>query len=262
MPFILFIVNTSCSVKDRFTFFPDRETVIPASDIPSFATGHLIQTTDGETLQSFYFHHKELLSRQLLIYFHGNAGNLYQRLEPAARLYQMDLDVLLVSYRGYAKSTGTPSEHGIYTDGASAVQYAIDQLGYREEDISILGRSLGSTVAIHTAQHRNFKSVVLVTPLTSGKEMAVAMGLGMLKFLAGDSYNSVEKINNIAAPILIIHGDKDEVVPYTMGKNLYDVFQGKKKMVTIKNGGHNNLTEEDANLYWGEINRFLTAGSI
>lgn len=249
-------------MKDRFTFFPDRETVIPVSDIPSFAAEHLIRTTDGETLQSFHFHHKGILSRQLIIYFHGNAGNLYQRLEPASRLYQMDQDVLLVSYRGYAKSTGTPSEQGIYTDGTSAFQYAVDKLGYREGDISILGRSLGSAVAIHIAQYRNIKSVVLITPLTSGKEMAVAMGLGMLKFLAGDSYNSVEKINNIAAPILIIHGDKDEVVPYHMGKKLYDVFQGTKKMITIKNGRHNNLTEVDANLYWGEINRFLSAGPM
>jgi fermentation-respiration switch protein FrsA (DUF1100 family) len=254
---ILCLTLTNCSVKDSFTFFPDRVSEIPMNEIPSFAKEHMISTADSETIQSFYFHHQSEKQLPLLIYFHGNAGNLYSRFEPATRIYQLGYDVLLVSYRGYAKSTGKPTEQGIFLDGEAAVNYAISKLGYQDEHIALLGRSLGSTVAVHIAQHRNFYRVLLITPLTSGRDMAVAMGLGMLKFLAGNSYNSLEKINNLTSPMLIIHGDRDEVVPYHMGKSLFETYNGPKHMVTIKNGRHNDLADVDPVRYWGEIERFL-----
>ena len=254
---LLIFILTNCSVKDRFTFFPDRNSTLAPDQIPSFASEHLIGTNDGETIQSFYFKHQVAEKLPLLIYFHGNAGNLFFRFDSAIRLYQMKQNVLLISYRGYAKSTGSPTESGIYQDGAAAVKFAIDNLGYREHEISILGRSLGSTVAVHIAQNHNFKKVLLITPLTSGRDMAVAMGLGMFKFIAGNSYNSLEKINNLRSPVLIIHGDRDEVVPYHMGKKLFETYNGPKHMVTIRNGRHNDLTEIDPELYWGEIEKFL-----
>ena len=244
-------------MRDRFTFFPDQTSTIPENDIPDFAYERWIETHDGETLQSYLFLHDLNQKRPLIIYFHGNAGNLYYRFDNAIRLYQMEHDVLLVSYRGYAKSSGTPNEQGIYTDGASAIDYAIDNLGYIENEISIFGRSLGSAVAIHISQHISFKNLILITPLTSGKEMASAMGLGFLKFMVGNSYNSLEKINNINCRVLIIHGDRDEVVPYHMGERLFQAYNGDKHMVTIEGGRHNDLQEVDAELYWGEIDKFL-----
>lgn len=244
-------------MKDKLTFFPDKFSEIPKENLPEFSEKRLIKTSDGESLHCFYFSHHSTKKHPLIIYFHGNAGNLYHRFDEATRLYRMNHNVLLVSYRGYAKSTGTPTEKGIYLDGTAAVDFAIDSLGYAENEVSIFGRSLGTTVAIHIAQMRSFKNLILVTPLTSGKEMAVAMGLGLLKFIAGDSYNSLEKIKAVKSRILIIHGDKDEVVPYHMGKRLFDVYLGTKHMVTIKEGGHNDLQDLDPLLYWGEIEKFL-----
>ena len=87
--------------------------------------------------------------------------------------------------------------------------------------------------------------------------MASAMGLGFLKFIAGNSYNSLEKINNIHFRVLIIHGDRDEVVPYHMGERLFQAYNGYKQMVTIEGGRHNDLQEVDAELYWGGIDKFL-----
>ena len=121
-------------MRDRLTFFPDRESTIPKENIPDFASERWIETTDGETILSFLFLHDENTKRPLIIYFHGNAGNVYYRFDNAIRLFQMDHDVLLVSYRGYAKSTGTPNEEGIYTDGRSAINYAINDLGYNENE--------------------------------------------------------------------------------------------------------------------------------
>lgn len=253
---VLVIVLSVKGIRNKLTFYPDRISEIPLLSLPDFVSEREIRTTDGEKLHALFFKHEEV-NRSLIIYFHGNAGNLYGRFDYAQQLFEMGHDVLLVSYRGYSKSTGKPSEKGIYLDGQAAVNYAIDNLGIAEKDITVLGRSLGTTVAVHISQEREFKAVVLITPLTSGQEMANAMGLGWVKFLAGNSFNSVEKINNIKSKILIIHGDQDELTPYPMGKKLMDTFNGSKRMITIKGGGHNDLQEVDPILYWGGIEDFL-----
>ena len=251
------ITLLSCGIRNKLTFFPDNEGEIPKQSIPNFVSERQIRTIDGENLQAFLFRHNEFVKCPLIIYFHGNAGNLYHRFDYAKRLFDMNQDVLLISYRGYSKSSGKPSEKGIYIDGETAVDYVKDSLGYDEKEITIFGRSLGTTVAIHISQNRVFNNVILVTPLASGKEMATAMGLGFFRFIAGNSYNSLKKINNIKSRILIIHGDKDEIIPYDMGKKLFDTFNGTKYMVTIKGGGHNDLQDIDPLLFWGEIEIFL-----
>lgn len=245
------------SIFNMMTFYPDTVSEIPQHEMPDYILERRIDTSDGEVLQSFLFKHPDETKRALIIYFHGNAGNLYHRFEYVQRLYEMDHDVLLVSYRGYGKSTGKPNEKGIYLDGEAAVNYAINELGYKEKEIVIFGRSLGTTVAINISQNREFKKVILVTPLTSAKEMATAMGLGFVKFIAGNSFNSIDKINHINASILIIHGDKDELIPYAMGKKLMDTFGGSKQFITIENGGHNDLQQVDSTVFWGSIGSFL-----
>ena len=252
------IILTGCSgIRNTMTFYPDTESEIPKENIPSFSSEKRIKTTDKETIQAFYFHHSDSIDHSLVIYFHGNAGNLYGRFGYASKLYEMNQNVLLVSYRGYAKSTGKPSEEGIYIDGESAMNFAKDSLGYTEEDITIIGRSLGTTVAVNTSQEKKLKGVILITPLTSGSEMAIAMGMKSLTSVAGDSYNSLGKINNLNSPILIIHGTDDEVVPYYMGESLFKAYNGIKNIITIEKGDHNNLQNINPKLFWGEIEKFI-----
>lgn len=248
------LLLSNCGIRNKFTFYPDKKTEIQKENIPPHVTEHYIKTIDGEKIQSFLF--KSGDKKPILIYFHGNAGNLYHRFNEAQVLYKMGLNVLLVSYRGYAKSSGKPNEKGIYKDGEAALNFAKDSLGYRLEDVYIYGRSLGTTVAVNLSQHQPIKGVVLITPLTSGKEMTKAMRLGAFKFIAGNSYNSYEKINNLNSKLLIIHGDKDEVTPYYMAETLYQKYNGEKSLITIKNGMHNNLEDIDSTLFWGEIEKF------
>lgn len=255
--FIIAIALTRESILNMMTFYPDTFSQLKVEEIPDYVFEKQIKTEDGEKLQSFLFKHADDTERPLIIYFHGNAGNLYHRFGYAQKLFEMDHDVLLVGYRGYGKSTGKPNEKGIYMDGEATANYAINELGYKEKEIVIFGRSLGTTVAIHIAQNREFKNVILVTPLTSGKEMATAMGLGFVKFIAGSSFNSIDKINNINSDILIIHGDRDELIPYAMGKKLMDTFQGSKQLITVKKGGHNDLQDIDPDLYWNSIKIFI-----
>ena len=255
--FQVFVLVGCSNVRNGMTFFPDTKSEIPKENIPEYISEKRIETSDKESIQAFYFNHDDNSNHSLVIYFHGNAGNLYGRFGYANRLYDMNQNVLLISYRGYAKSSGRPNEKGIYMDGESAVDFALDSLGYSEEDITIMGRSLGTTVAVNTSQERNFKGVILITPLTSGREMATAMGMESLTSVAGDSFNSMGKINNLKSPILIIHGTADEVVPYDMGESLFKAYSGIKKLITIENGEHNNLQDVDPKLFWGEINKFI-----
>jgi len=259
--FALIILLASCGgIRDSMTFFPDKTSEIPKEQFPEYHTEKFISTSDGESIQAFYFNHSDSTRHPLVIYFHGNAGNLYGRLGYANTLFNMGQNVLLVSYRGYGHSTGEPSESGIYTDGESAVNYAQTELGYQESEITLLGRSLGTTVAVNTAQNKSFKNVILITPLTSGAEMAEAMDLGSLTSIAGKSYNSLGKINNLRSPLLIVHGDQDEVTPYYMGEELFEAYTGEKKMVTIPGGKHNDLQTINPALFWGSIEQLLKQG--
>jgi len=249
------IVN---KIINQFTFHPHNKVTEDKVDMPEYATEKWITTKDGEKLQAYYFKHpfKKL---PLIIYFHGNTGNLYShnRMEYVNRLYQMNFNVLIVSYRGYSKSTGTPSEKGIYLDGISTAIYAKNTLNYKESDIIILGRSLGSVVAVHVAKKRNYRGLILITPLSSGKDMAGVFGFKWINFLANNVFKSVFKIKKVKCKKLIIAGDNDKQTPIEMAIKLYQAALQPKKIVIINGGGHNNLQYVNPDIFWGEIKRFL-----
>ncbi|MGL1936259.1 MAG: alpha/beta hydrolase [Fibrobacterales bacterium] len=252
----LMMFNSCEWIRDGFTFFPDQESKIDEESLPSHMMKRQIGTSDGELLDAFFLNKTDSVNKNLVIYFHGNAGNVYDRLEYAEILYQMGYSVLLVSYRGYAESSGSPSESGIYLDGESALKYAMDSLKFDLRNITIFGRSLGTTVAVNTAQNKKLKGVILVSPLVSGKEMAKRMIPG-ISSLAGDSYNSIGKIHNLTSKLLIIHGSTDRAIPISMGKELFEAFSGEKYFVEIEGGGHNNLQDVDYNKYWGSVRTFV-----
>ena len=247
---------TSCDAAvNFFAFYPDNRFHISPENLPSGVKNMFITTEDGKRIQAYYFSGDEK-GGKLLIYFHGNAGNLNHRIDAASKISAMGCDVLLVSYRGYAQSEGRPSEKGIYLDGKAALNYAIDSLGFPPEKIFLFGRSIGSTVGVHTARGKNLAGVILITPLSSGRELAASQ-FGILKFLAGRSFESIEKINDLKSPLLIIHGTGDEIIPIEHGLNLYNAYSGRKKLVAIEGANHNNLDHIDPETYYGSIKKFL-----
>ena len=251
------------SILDRiinmFTFHPHNKVRLDVKDMPHHVSERWIETTDGEILQSFYFKHSDAKQHSLIIYFHGNTGNLFShhRFEHAEKLHKMGCNVLLISYRGYSKSTGKPSEKGIYIDGESTLSYAHKTLGYSNENIFVIGRSLGTTVAVEISQNRNFKGVVLLTPLTSAKDMGKEMDFSYFSFLAKSTFNSIKKIKYLRSPLLIIHGTEDKQIPFAMGKKLFEKYKGKKDFIRIKDAGHNNIQLVDPYLFWNGIESFL-----
>ncbi len=253
---LLFCICSCNFVMNQVSFFPgDRET-FSEDKLPPDVSEIFIETGDNVRLQAYSFRKKER-GRRVIIYFHGNAGNLSHRVKDSLKLFKTGCDVLLVSYRGYGKSSGSPSEEGVYRDGEAALQYAQKNLGFKLSEIIIYGRSIGTTVAVYTAQRRDIAGLILITPLTSAEEFAEERGLSLFKGIAGDAFNSLSRINRVKVPLLVIHGDKDEVVPYVLGLRLYNAYQGTKKFVSIKGGGHNDLQKVDSRLYWSELYKFI-----
>lgn len=229
---------------------------------------HLVEPTiqeiffdasDGVTLQAFFVPRPE--SKRVVLFLHGNAGNASHRLDDAVRLADLGTNVLLLSYRGYGRSEGSPSEQGVYTDGRSALQYVQAHLGFSLEHTFILGRSIGSAVAIDIAQNLPIAGLILVSPFSSGRDVAGAQGLSALAWVTGEPFASIEKIPRVIAPVLFIHGEHDEIVPMSLGKKLFAQCRSPKTWKTIPRAGHNDLIQRAGAQYWQGIQAFLDAVS-
>jgi fermentation-respiration switch protein FrsA (DUF1100 family) len=244
-------------VINKMAFHPDDKNVIPVNRLPHGVQEIFIETEDKISLQSYFIHSKH--SDKVIIYFHGNAGNIGHRLPDLLKLSSFGLNVLGVSYRGYGKSQGKPSEAGIYMDGDAALNHAILELGFPAENVFIQGRSIGTCVAIHVSRKKEIGGLILVAPLTSGADQAKASGLGLISFMAGDSFNNIGKIKDVLCPVLIIHGSKDNVIPIAMGATIFEKVRSKKKFVEIKGANHNNLSTKFSSAYWPPIMEFLNS---
>lgn len=248
------VLTMHCNwIVNRMAFFPDTSPR-PAS-LPESIEEVFVRTADNVRLQTYYIPHPG--SSKLVIYFHGNASNLSYRVDVLLHLQELGCNVLGVSYRGYGESEGKPSEKGVYEDGRAAIGYATDSLGFALPHIVLFGRSIGSTVAVHNAQHRNLAGLILVTPLTNACDHLKAQGLGVLAPLARGVFDNTAKIANVTCPVLIVHGTHDRTLPFTMGEKLFDRVKGAKEFVSIQGGTHNNLAGIDPQGYWGAIERFL-----
>lgn len=253
--FSVLIVSCS-SIRDAFTFHPDIKTKIDEKKLPDYFKSIEIITGDDEKLKGFYLKHNDGESNQIVVYFHGNAGNLYHRLAWVNMLYLKGVDVLIFDYRGYGESTGSPTEEGIYEDGKSVLNYVKEELGYSSSQINLFGRSLGTTVVVENAQQDKFKSIILVTPFTTGKELGEVIAPSVSS-VAMDSYDTRSKISNIQTKTMIIHGAKDRMMPITMAYELYHNLEVEKEFVTVVNGGHGNLQDVNPHLFWGSIFKFI-----
>ncbi|MBW2363141.1 MAG: alpha/beta hydrolase [Deltaproteobacteria bacterium] len=134
-----------------------------------------LRTDDGIHISAFYLPREG--SRRAILFLHGNAGNASHRLPDAVQLWSLGASVLLLDYRGYGLSEGRPSERGVYRDGATGLAHLVGKLGFSPEEVVIFGRSIGSAVAVHLAQERNLGGLILVSPLTSGRDPCPSSGI-------------------------------------------------------------------------------------
>ena len=186
-----------------------------------------IKTNDGIILTSWY-HNKDLKNYKTILFLHGNAGSLENRIHKINHFRDMNVNFLITAWRGFSGNAGKPTEKGLYEDAESAVRWLFSK-GVKEEDIIIYGESLGTGVAVEIAQNKNFAGIVLEAPFTSmieaGKDKYPFLPV---KWLLKDKYESDKKIKNINTPILIMHGKVDNIVPFKMGRKLYELANKPK----------------------------------
>ena len=186
-----------------------------------------IKTEDNIELLSWY-HKKNSGDYKTILFLHGNAGTLENRIYKINHLKNMNVNFLIIAWRGFSGNKGKPTEKGLYEDAKSALRWLANK-GVKEENIIIYGESLGTGVATEIAQNKNFAGVILETPFTSMASVGKSKyPFFPVSFLLKDKYESDKKIKNINCPILIMHGKIDNVVPFHMGKKMYELANEPK----------------------------------
>ena len=186
-----------------------------------------IKTSDDISLLG-WFHKKDLKNFKTIVYLHGNAGKLENRIHKLNHFKDMDVNFLIIAWRGFSGNEGKPTETGLYEDGMSAIKW-LNSLGVVEEDIIIYGESLGTGIATQIAQNKSFAGLVLETPFTSMVEAAKNFYPYIpVSLILKDKYKNDEKIKNINIPILVMHGEADQIVPFWMGKKVFNLANEPK----------------------------------
>tara|TARA_Y100000590_G_scaffold265308_1_gene298102 strand:- start:431 stop:1147 length:717 start_codon:yes stop_codon:yes gene_type:complete len=196
-----------------------------------------IKTKDNIELLSWY-HNKNLNKYKTILFLHGNAGSLENRIHKINHFKDMNINFLIIAWRGFSGNKGKPTEQGLYEDARSAVRW-LNSSGVEDNNIIIYGESLGTGVATEIAQNKKFAGIILESPFTSmidaGKDKYPYLPV---KLLLKDKYESDKKIKNINSPILIMHGKVDNIVPFHMGKKMYELANEPKYSYFSKYDDH------------------------
>ncbi len=192
---------------------------------------HNFETINFKTSDNFelkgWFHLKNS-NKKTILFLHGNAGNLDNRIDKLNFLGNMDINFLIISWRGYSGNPGNPSETGLYKDALGGIEW-LNKKGISNDRIILYGESLGTAIATEVAQNENFAGIILEAPFTSMVDMGQKIyPIFPVKFLLKDKYESKNKIKNIKSPILILHGRKDKIVPFYMGEKIFEMANSPK----------------------------------
>lgn len=226
-------------IENFFVFFPEKRLeFLPEA----FGLAHrdiYFRSEDGKMLHGWFFQGKR--GDPVILHFHGNAGNISHRLDLIKRLVQKEVQIFIIDYRGFGRSEGRPSERGVYLDGLAAYDYLVQREGIPAEDIVLHGHSLGAAVAVEVALKRAVKSVILESAFTSTRGMAKTLPLfALFAPVLPAHYNNLEKLTRLSVPILIVHGDQDETVPFLMGERLFAAASEPKEFLRVPGAGHND----------------------
>lgn len=191
------------------------------------------------------------------LYLHGNAGNLTHRIDHIAAITQAGSELLIIDYRGYGKSEGAPSEEGLYLDAATAYDWLAAQ-GRRT--IILHGESLGTAPAVELATRREAAALILEAPFPSAKAVAQQV-LPLLGPLIVSGFETITRMPHVGCPVYVIHGDRDEVIAYKLGKEVFEAGAQPKQMWTVEGAGHNDIVAAAGEAYGAMLRRIYAAAS-
>lgn len=219
-------------------YFPERFATSPADAGLANAEAVTLDTPDGARVIVWHVAPRD--DRPVWLYFHGNGGALRYRVDRFRELTASGDGLVALSYRGYGGSTGSPSEQGLIVDARAAYEFAISR--YPADRIMLWGESLGSGVAVALATERKVARMVLEAPFLSAVDIAAGVyPFVPVRWLMKDQFRSDLRIAKVTAPVLVLHGDRDTVIPITSGQLLYRLITSPKRFVRVAGAGHEDL---------------------
>ncbi|MEZ5817590.1 MAG: alpha/beta hydrolase [Hyphomicrobiaceae bacterium] len=238
------VVLTAWLAQRHLMYVPDPTRVTPAAAGLTGVTEQVLATPDEARLVTWRVKARD--GRPTLLYLHGNAGNLAGRADRFLRYQRHGFGLLMLSWRGYSGSTGRPTEAHNVADAKLAYDALVAD-GVRPSDIVVYGESLGSGVAVQLAADRQVGALVLDAPYTSIVDVALLSYPYLpVRPLLIDRYESNRHIANVTVPVLVLHGERDAVIPVRMGRALHEMVRGPKELIVFPDGAHVDLDDYGA----------------
>ena len=196
-----------------------------------------LTTSDHERLHGWYV--PAAKARGVVLFFHGNAGNISHRLDSIAIFNQLGLSTLIIDYRGYGQSSGRTSEQGTYLDAQAAWDYLVEQRGIAEHRIIIFGRSLGGAIGAWLGSHQKPAAVIIESSFSSGVDMGQRLYPFLpVRLITRLRYPVAEYAARLQSPVLVVHSRDDEIIPFEMGETIYSAVTQAKTFLELR-GDHN-----------------------
>ena len=250
--------SSACGIENRLIFHPAASLERTPADVGLNFEDVFFTTRDGVRLHGWFVPHRN--AHSTLVWFHGNAGNISHRVENIKLLHELvRVNVFIFDYRGYGRSDGRPSEQGTYLDGEAALELIGNKLGdENRKKIILFGRSLGAAIATEMATRFVSQALILESPFVSIAEMArtILPFFPIGPFLQ-TQYNVGERIKKIRGPLLVLHGDQDEIVPIEQGRKVFDAAPEPKTFFPIAGAAHNDTYIVGGKNYFRQLKVFI-----
>ena len=242
-------------LQSKLLYFPSRDIVATPALLGLPYESVALTTEDHVRLDGWFVPAGE--PRAVLLFFHGNAGNISHRLDSLSIFHELGLSVLIFDYRGFGRSEGTISEEGSYRDAEAAVRYLMKERGVPRQKIVYFGRSLGGAIAARLAMRVTPAAVILESTFTSVPDLAAKLYPVLpVRLLSRFSYNTKEYLEAVSCPVLIVHSADDEIIPVQHGRDLLAAARGTNQFLEI-HGSHNEGFLLNRREYMGGLDQFL-----
>lgn len=243
--------------QSLFVYFPSRTLSADPSSIGLQFEDVRFETADGIQLTGWFIPCSN--NRGVILFCHGNAGNISHRLDSIMIFHRLGLDVFIFDYRGYGKSEGKPTEEGTYKDAEAAWQYLVEERQIHASQIILFGRSMGGALAAWLAHQHSPGGLILESTFTSLRDAAVTIyRFPLIKWLVRYEYNTAEHLAKVDCPVLIVHSRDDEIMPFNQGQRLFELAKEPKMFLEIT-GSHNSGFITSGKYYEKGLVNFISA---
>jgi len=236
-----------------FIFYPERHLSGFPSDDGMDYQDVTLQGPDGMRIHGWFIPGR---GKGVVLFFHGNGGNISHRIEKIRLLFYPEISSLVIDYHGYGGSDGTPSEKACYLDAITSWEYLVLERHFEPNQIIPFGESLGGAVAVDLVSRKDVGAIILESTFPNIGVVANRFLPG-LSFLLKRKFDSLSKISGVHVPLLQLHGDQDDLVPFELGRKLFEAANEPKEFFTIKGAHHNDTYEIGGEAYFQAIREFI-----